>query len=47
LFETTLCSNPFKILVHVLKIAEENTQNSEKSTIKNIIVQKVWVMEKF
>jgi len=29
------------------KITDENTQNSEKSIIKNAIVQKLWVMEKF
>jgi hypothetical protein len=30
-----------------IKITEENTKNSEKSIIKNVIVQKLWVMEKF
>jgi len=29
------------------KITDENTKHSEKSTIKKVIVQKQWVMEKF
>jgi len=29
------------------KITDENTKNSEKSIIKNAIVQELWVMEKF
>jgi len=29
------------------KITDENTKNSEKSIIKNTIVQKLWVMEKY
>jgi hypothetical protein len=41
---TTLCSKPFKIYK---KIPADNTQNFEKSIIKNVIVQKLWVMEKF
>jgi len=44
---TTLCSKPFKIFVHVLKNTDENTKHSEKSIIKKVIVQKLWVMEKF
>jgi len=28
------------------KITDENTKNSEKSIIKKVIVQKLWVMEK-
>ena len=29
------------------KITDENNKNSEKSTIKKAIVQKLWVMEDF
>jgi len=29
------------------KITDGNTKNSEKSIIKNAVVQKLWVMEKF
>jgi len=29
------------------KITDENTKHSEKSIIKEAIVQKLWVMEKF
>jgi hypothetical protein len=39
--------NHLKYLFTYQKIAEENTGNSEKSVIKNVIVQKLWVMKKF